>query len=77
MLGIVRRIVREEIDTALDPVHDQLDDIEGKIDGMWDALIFMSEHFPGTVPGVESHIAKGVKKRLVKVKKGAPTSQSL
>ena len=50
------------------------DDIEDKIDGIHNAIISMAEQFPGTVPGVESHIAKGVKKRMGK---DAPTSQSL
>ena len=75
MLKTLRRIIREEVRAPvreeLEPLHKRLDVIERWLDGLANAIVFMAEQFPGTMPGKESHVVAGVKKHL------RPTSQSL
>ena len=47
--------------------------VNKQLGGMRDAIIYLADQFPGSLPGTESHVTRGVKKRMAQ----SPTSQQL
>ena len=57
----INRRIREGFST----VNQRLDGVEKRLDGMRDAILYMADHGAGSVPGTDSHIKKGVRRRMV------------
>ncbi len=52
------------LDDRLKGVHQRLDGVEQRLDGVGDALIYLANCWPGTMPGHKSHVAREVEKIL-------------
>ena len=52
----------KRLDKRFDTVHDRFDAVEQRLDALTDAIVYLAEQYPGTMPGTESHIVREVKK---------------